>query len=112
MSSNDPLAILRVSKLPELTHRADHLLHSLRNFASSGFDIGGDTRTSQMPWEEIRASAHQLAGVLSTLGFTKSGVLAVELEELVAGTHGPAAGAMKHLIELAEGIVEGLELHG
>jgi hypothetical protein len=112
MSSNDPLASLRVSKLPELSQRARILLASLHRFASDDFKESENALVPHGTWAETRASAHQLAGVLSTLGFEQSGRLAVELEDIVAGTLSPDPEVLAHLVGLASGIVEGLELHG
>jgi len=109
VNTDDPLAGLRASKLPELTRRAGILLASLHNFASDEFDAKGNGLVHRESWVETRATAHQLAGVLSTLGFEQSGRLAVELESIVAGTHSLDPEVMTHLVGLANGIVEGLK---
>ena len=112
MSVDDPLAELRASKLPELVQRADVLLSELRSLASDDSDTGDAASPPAATWVETRATAHQLAGVLATLGFEQSGRLAVELEDIVAGTPGPNREVLGHLVELANGIVEGLKLYG
>lgn len=112
MSVDDPLAELRASKLPELMQRADVLSASLRCLASDGSDTAGAASPSAAMWADIRATAHQLAGVLATLGFVQSGRLAVELEDVVAGTQGPNREVLGHLVELSDGIVEGLKSYG